>query len=245
MVLILLRAVFGILLFAAAEDALAAAGGALVTGDLRPAYHTAVLVVLGLANAIVWAPLAGAWVSQPITSTFTDGHFVERPNSLMRALRWACARGWRRLAVALAFLHGVIRPDEPASFMLGMRQARPGSRLERIFALEVYRFHNIQHCVEARDVLKRHGIDPGPHPLAEVNLALASTVQPERPPAKVLPVPKSDTPLTRRRNRRIRLFAAAESDPATAPREHVAGRAPTDSVPGLPTGEPGSMANPT
>ena len=71
----------------------------------------------------------------------------------------------------------------PSAFVIGLKNARPGSWLEKVFAREVFRFHNTQHCIQAYLALKRHGIDPRPHPNQEINVALLSLDRPDRPEA--------------------------------------------------------------
>jgi hypothetical protein len=76
-----------------------------------------------------------------------------------------------------------------------------------VFALEVFRFDNFQHCMLAFQVLERHGIDPRPHQNPEVNIILASLDRPVRPEAEVLPIPEAPPPPPLKRDRRIKLFA--------------------------------------
>jgi hypothetical protein len=68
----------------------------------------------------------------------------------------------------------VRHPWRPAPFVIGMKNARPGSWLEHVYAREVYRFTNVDNCVRAYQVLRRHGRTPGPHARDEVNRLTAA-----------------------------------------------------------------------
>jgi hypothetical protein len=93
-----------------------------------------------------------------------------------------------------------------------MKNSRPGTWLEQIFALEVFRFSNIKHSVEAYWSLKARGLDPRPHAVGEVNLILATLEMPEKPAARILPIPATAPSPTPRRDARIRLFAGADGN---------------------------------
>jgi hypothetical protein len=165
-----------------------------------------VCVGLAVLNALVWAPYLGAKVSGPLTHTITESTYVERTNWILRILRWLEARRWRRATLFFAFWEGVRHPSWPGAFVIGMRNARPGSWLEKVFAREVFRFNNTQHCVQAYLVLKRHGLDPRPHPNQEINIVLLSLDRPPRPEAEVVEVPVADKAPPLKRNPQIRLF---------------------------------------
>jgi len=127
----------------------------------------------------------------------------------MRRVRWVEARGWRRLTVCLCFLEGVHHPDQPAAFLMGLHNARPGSWLERVFAWEVFRFDNAQHCLEALRVLRRHGVNPRLHRNPEIARALLALDREIRPESGMLPLPSAENPASLKRNPGIRLFGGA------------------------------------
>ena len=52
----------------------------------------------------------------------------------------------------LAFIEGVLRPNLPAAFVIGMNNARPCSWTERVFAGAVWSFNHVGNCVRAHDV---------------------------------------------------------------------------------------------
>lgn len=185
------------------------------TGDLANAFWLSVCVILALANGAVWAPWIGARIAGPITGTLTNGTYADRKNHLLRLLRWLDDRRHRRWALVVGFLEGIHHPELPAAFVVGLMNARAGSWLEQVFAREVFRFDNIQHCLQAYAVLKRHGIDPRPHRNPEVNLALISAERQVRPEPDRLAVPPAPEPPPLERNPQIRLF---ETNPDPDPR---------------------------
>ena len=77
----------------------------------------------------------------------------------------------------------------------------------------MFRFSNTQNCVQAYLVLKRHGIDPRPHPAQEVNVMLMSMERPPRPEPAVLDVPPAPEPEPLKRNVSTRLFKTAPNQP--------------------------------
>ena len=171
-----------------------------------------------MLNAMVWAPYFGSKLSGPITGTITKSTYVERFNYLLRLIRWLDARGFRVATRWLCFVEGVRHPSQPTQFGIGLINARPGSWLEKVFALEVFRFHNIQNCVQAYRVLRQHGIDPRPHVNHEVNIVLMSLEREVRPDPEVLALPKAENPARPLRNAQIKLFDGAPN-PETAARE--------------------------
>lgn len=224
--LVLLRIVFGLALLHELVEGARRAPDTGEAGDLTGAAYLAVCVVLGILNALVWAPYLGAKVAGPLTGMFTGGEYVERTNWVMRLVRRCDARGWRRLTVALSFWEAVRHPSAPAPYVTGFNNARPGSWLEKVFAREVFRFNNTQNCVEAYLALKRHGITPRPHPSQEVNMVLLSLERPPRPEAEKVSVPSAPPPPALQRNPRIRLFTTPGAGPAKAgdPEPAVEGR---------------------
>jgi hypothetical protein len=208
--LIILRILFGVALAWDFQKVVENADAAPMTGDLTNAFYLAVGVLLAIANAVVWAPYFGERISDPITGTITRSTYVGRRHYLLDLLRWADAKGYRRCAIVLCFMEGVLRPDWPTAFVVALKNARPGSWLEKVFALEVFRFDNAQNCMLAYRALQGHGIDPRPHHNAEINLLFVSLEREVRPePTKLAVPPAPDLPRPRR-NRRIKLFEGAD-----------------------------------
>lgn len=174
------------------------------SGDLTNAFWLAYCVVVGIFAAITWAPVLGSRIADPLTGILTDSTYVERPNGLMRLIRWLESRSSRFLVRWLCVVEGIRHPWLPAQFITGLNHARPGSWLELAFAREVYRFNNVQHCMQAFRVLRRRGKKPHPHPNTEINLVLMSLEKAAKPDTPVLPVPASSAPPLKR-NLRIKL----------------------------------------
>jgi hypothetical protein len=188
------------------------------TGDLANAGYLAICVALGIANAVVWAPYFGAKISEPLTDPITTGTYLDEKNRFLQLIRWFEARGHRRWTLFFCFLEGVRRPWMPTPFVIGLKNSKPGTWLEKVFAREVYRFNNTQNCVVAYEALQRHGLRPDPHPNPEVDLALLALHKPVRPESPPVPVPPAPPTPPLARNPRIQLFEAEESGPAkTAP----------------------------
>lgn len=175
-------------------------------GDLSNAFYTAICVVLAIANAVVWAPYIGNKLSDPLTSTVVESTFVERVNYLMKLAQWFSKKRRRRTVLLLSFVEGIRNPWSPVPFLMGMRHARPGTWLEKVFAREVYRFGNIQNCVRAFQILKEHGCVPATHDNPEVNMAIMAMERQAPREVPAVKLPPSVPPPRLRRNRRIALF---------------------------------------
>lgn len=163
-------------------------------GDLMNAFYLAIAVILGIGCGCVWAPFFGEKLSNPITGAVTESTYVERKNYVLRFIHWFESRGFRKLTVFLCFIEGVRRPWLPTAFVIGMRHSRPGSWLEKVFAMEVYKFDNTQNCVKARAVLEGHGVDPGAHFNPEVNLTIMSLRKSACPDRAPLALPLAPPP---------------------------------------------------
>ena len=171
-----------------------------------------------LAASVTWAPLLGSQIAAPVTGMLNDGSVIEFTNPMLRAIRWCDRRGMRFLTRMLCFVEGVRYPRRPAHFVIGMRNSRPGSWLEKVFAREVYKFSNVANASKARDILRlRHDDDPGPHERVEVNLALLSDQRAERSEPAVLELPPAPPPPPLKRKPGIRLFEGADAPPASEP----------------------------
>lgn len=207
--LFLLRALFGFALFAVFARMLQVAGPDPQTDGVSDAGYLALAVVLGIANAVVWAPWVGSLMADPLTGAFTTGHPGESRNPVLQLAHRVALRGWRRTALFFAFLEGVRNPDLPGAFVLGLNQARPGSWLEKVFAREVWRFDHAENCLRAWRILKARGRVPGLHRQAEVNLLILTADREPRPEPAVLTPVTAPPPAPPTRNPRIRLFTGA------------------------------------
>lgn len=207
--LAILRILFGFALFALLGKAVEVAGPTAQTEGTTDAGYLAVAVFLAIANAVVWAPWVGRLMADPMTGAFTSGSPADFKNPVLQFAHKLALRRWRRMAVCFAFLDGIRHPDLPGAFVLGMNQARPGTWLEKVFAREVWRFENAEHCLRAWKILQRHGVEPDMHPKAEVHLLLLAQRREVPPPPGILTVPPAPPPPRPIRNPGIRIFERA------------------------------------
>ena len=214
--LALLRIIFGLALVYTVTRARSSGATATESLDMTASGWLSVSVLLGIANAAVWASLIGAKLSDPLTDAITSGSFSERNNWTLKLVYWFQERRWRRLTLVACFLEGIHRPNMPTAFVIGLNHAREGSWLEKVFAREVFRFDNAQNCLRAYRVLQRHHLEPGIHARSEVNLLVHSLNRSVAPPPEILPVPAAPPTEPIRRNPAIQLFesAGAAADPA-------------------------------
>ena len=201
--LILLRIIFGALMYYAFKEAQMNARLNPMSGDLSNAYWVAVVVILALCNAFVWAPYFGEKLADPLTGATVDAEYKESKNWLLKIIRKCEKNGLRGLAAMLCFIEGVRRPYLPTAFVIGMNTARKGSWLEKVYAKEVFKFSNAQHCLTAYNVLKTHGIDPRPHATPGVNLVLISSEHEVKPTPPSMGVPEAPPPPKLERDPRI------------------------------------------
>jgi hypothetical protein len=174
-----------------------------LSGDLSNAYWLAVVVILGIANAAVWAPYFGEKLADPLTGATVNAEYKEPKNYLLKLIRWSERRGHRSLVTFLCFLEGVRTPNLPTAFVIGMNNARPGTWLEKVYAKEVFKFNNTQHSLKAYEILKRRGIDPRPHGSPAVNLAIVSAEHEVKEPPPPMNVPPAAPPPKLGRDKRI------------------------------------------
>jgi hypothetical protein len=206
MQLVILRILFGGAFLFVIREAVANAGAAPDTGDGANAVLLALALLIGLANAAVWAPFFGSKLSAPLTLTFTEGSPCAYRTRLLNLARHSEQRGRRRIAVWLCLLETLCRPNQPAAYLIGQKNAQPGSWFERYCALRVFRFDNAAHSIEAYRTLRKHGMDPRPHRNPEINAILLSLERkPSVTPHPIAVIPQS-VPLRLRRDPRIRLF---------------------------------------
>ena len=160
-----------------------------------------------------WTPYITEGLCGNLADTLTDGP-VEDPGRPLRRLRdWAQKNRHRRLLVSVCVLEAIFHPHLPTGYLIGMRNARPGSWLEKMFAREVFRFDHTQNCLAAKEVLRRHGLNPGRHWSEEINLGILAGRKRNRPAPPPMVLPQVPHKLNSRRNPNIRLFKGAESAP--------------------------------
>jgi hypothetical protein len=182
--------------------------------DMTGPVYLIVAVVLGIACACVWAPYLGSKVADPLTGGLVQSQHIERSRLVLKLIHWAEHRRMRRLAVLFCFIEGVRYPWLPSAFVLGLKNARPGSWLEKVFAREVYRFNNTQNCLLASKALQRHGIQMPMHEHPEINIALNALDREPRPEPSILAIPPADPPPPPKRNFRIELGVSNGPKPA-------------------------------
>lgn len=184
------------------------------SGDLTNAFWLSFCVIMAIGAAFCWAPLfVGRLMANSLTSPLTSGHYQEPHHRLLGLIRWCENRRFRRAVCGLCFLEGVRRPWQPVPFVIGVRNARPGSWLEKVFAEEVYRSYHTAECIKAREILRRHGVEPPPHAVGSVRLILDSLDRETAPDKPPLPVPAA-VPPSLQRNPRVTLFG---DQPPTSP----------------------------
>jgi hypothetical protein len=201
--LILLRIIFGALMYWAFKEARMNAQINPMYGDLSNAFWVAVVVILGIANAVVWAPYFGEKIADPLTGGTINAEYKEPTNFALKLIRKCEKHGMKRLVTFLCFIEGVRRPYLPTAFVIGMNNARSGSWLEKVYAKEVFKFNNAQNCMSAFKILKSHGIDPRPHAMPGVNLLLYSTEHEVKATPPPMDVPEAPPPPKLERNERI------------------------------------------
>jgi hypothetical protein len=201
--LVVLRIIFGAIMYWAYKQARLNAQLNPMAGDLSNAYWTAFMVFGAIANAMVWAPYFGEKVADPLTGGTINSEYRESSSFLLRLIRAAQRCGLRDVVCWLCFLEGVRAPYLPTAFVIGMQAAREGSWFEKIYAREVFKFNNAQNCLAAFKILKSHGIDPRPHAMPGVNLLLISSEHEVKHSPAALDVPESAPPPKIERNPRI------------------------------------------
>lgn len=241
--LALLRILFGFALFSVFSKAVQTAGPLPVpeTEGTTDAGFVALAVGIGILNAIVWAPFIGHLLADPLTGAFTTGHPADFRNTLVQFVNKLAARRWRRTALFFAFFEGIRHPDLPAAFVLGLRESRPGSWLEKVFAREVWRFDNAENCLRAWRILSQRGVALGVHRRPEVNLLILSVQREKSPTPQALNLVAAPPPPPPPRNEKIQLFSGAPG-----PMPEAAAPPPPDpsSLPTPPSPPPPTTAEP-
>lgn len=132
-------------------------------------FSMAVLLVLGLLNAIVWTPYIGAKIADPISGMFTRSSFSWNRSKIYKYILKLESRNKYKTAAWVAYFYGFRRPNEPEIFYSGMRNAMPDSYLQKYFAQRVYHFLNARRCLEAYSILKSLGWEPARHREQSIN----------------------------------------------------------------------------
>jgi hypothetical protein len=177
--------------------------------DLNLLFLAAYALGGGLIVGLFWVPVVGERLSEPLTSCYTEETSLPQvSHSLVRLIHRFQGQGHHRLALLLCFLEGMRQPDLPHPPLLALRSVRPGSLLERWFAREVYRYHNVQNCLHAyRLLVERHGRTPPPHPDLEVRLALLQSQREPNPvPTTTFALKPDAGRVELKRNPDIKLF---------------------------------------
>jgi len=174
-------------------------------GDLGNAFWVATVVILAMANGIVWAPYFANKISDPLTGGTIDAEYKGDAGLIMRAIRWFDKRQKHEVVRWLCFIEGIRKPWLPAAFAIGLANTGPGSWLEKVYATEVFKFNNATNCLKAYEALKRHGIDPRPHHNPGVNLVLISQDHEIKATPATVEVPTAPPPPKLERDERINL----------------------------------------
>jgi hypothetical protein len=181
--------------------------GTHISGDLTQAFYMGIVLVLAILMAAVWAPYLGEKIANPITGEMTCGSYSLHRRWLPRMIQWFDTHRWKRMALICCILEGLDNPDFQVPFITGLRQTRPGSWWEKVFALEVFRFSNAQNSLKAADILRdRHQIVLNEHDQASIMMALRKRERIAAPPRTPKPLPKAPLTEKPKRNQRIRLF---------------------------------------
>lgn len=214
-------------------------------GDTTGAYYLGVSLILAILTGIVWAPAVGAMIVAPIDATLNTGSFIVEEHRSLRLVYWMLKKKRRGLAVFFCMIEALNHPDWPSAYIIGMKNAKPGSWCERMFAREVWRFDNMQNALAAHEILRRHGVKPPPHSNAQVMWQLSLSEMKEAPPRPPMPLPAAPEPAPLKRNPNIRLFedadkhlpaAAPDTTPEPAPKRVI--KPPTLPLPKMPVASP-------
>ncbi len=204
--LLILRIIFTGLFFYCVVQARDNAENNLVAGDMTNAFWVGAGVIVAIVCAATWAPYIGGKVADPMAGGMVNSEPIERPKRLLRIIRWLDAKERSPgLIRFLCFIEGVRVPWLPTAFKIGLRHAKPGSWLEKVYAREVFRFNNVESCMRAFEVLQRHGIDPRPHNNPDVNTALMSLDRGAAPDPSLMHVAPAPPPPPLKRNERIKI----------------------------------------
>jgi hypothetical protein len=131
-------------------------------------------LIFGFMIIFTWTPLLGEIVCRPITQAIEGDPDVEEMTFLLFIANALLKRKQRRLGVLFCFWEAMIHPGWPTPFYAAMKHSKPDSWQELWFAERVWTGRNAHFCLEARQTLERHGVDPGKHREPEIARLLAS-----------------------------------------------------------------------
>ncbi|MEW6160111.1 MAG: hypothetical protein AB1813_21990 [Verrucomicrobiota bacterium] len=178
--------------------------------------YSGALILLLVLNFLVWKKDSSHPTPMPERSDLNEPSHIlpaRTHNRLVGRLHAWERLGWKRRVLWLSVIEILRHSDLPMGYLFAMRCARQGSWLERCLARRLFRFPHLQIVLEARAVLNRHGVDPGPHPDREVNRVLLSLNRtPSTTPAPVA-VPQKTPSAPPKRNPQIKLCATPPSPP--------------------------------
>jgi hypothetical protein len=180
-----------------------------MSGDLDSAFWLACTVVCAVFSAIVWAPFLGEQMADPITGGMTNSEYREPKQWTLALIRHCERHDMKKAACYLCFLQGVRRPWLPSAFLIGLRNAEPGSWFEKVFAREVYRFNNVENTIRAYKILLAHGVEPAPHKNPGVNVILSKLEASDTPDPEMIAMRRGGTPAVKR-NRKIQIGVEEE-----------------------------------
>jgi hypothetical protein len=170
------------------------------------------LTVTGLVLAVLWAPVIGEKLSDPLTGTFLKDTGVVPNNLLTRWILKCQAKGLHRAALVICLWEGLRKPHALHPLLLGIQSVAPGSRLERLFAWEIYQHNHVAHCIRARDILRdRHHVQVPPHQDSHVEHILRFQQDKPETAIKTIDLSPGTPPPKVQRNPNIQLF-----DPGSA-----------------------------
>jgi hypothetical protein len=182
--------------------------------DVSLIKEMALLVLLGIPTSIVWTPWLADRLCGPLMGVITDSTYEDPVDTVGKLLFWADVNGHHKTAVLMALLKRLEGKDSRV-YRIGLRNSREGSILQKYFAIGLFTCSNAQYCVEALDVLKRHGLPANLlHHAPEVRDILRHTRKRKLIDHAPLPVPENEAPLQLARNPQIKLFKKAGERPA-------------------------------
>lgn len=131
-------------------------------------------LIFGFMIIFTWTPWLGELVCRPITQAIEGDPDVEEMTLLLFIANALLKRKQRRMGVLFCFWEALIHPGWPTPSYAAMKHSKRGSWQERWFAERVWSGRNAHFCLEARQTLERHGVDPGKHRESEIARLLAS-----------------------------------------------------------------------
>lgn len=163
------------------------------------------LMLLGIANAVLWTPVIGRAIAEPVAGNFTRSSPSWERSRIYKTIMRLERQKRHLMASWVAWFTGIFKPMEPEVFYVGLQNARPGSYLQRHFARKVYGFMNARRCLEAFSILKSLGCEPPKHREQSINSIILAFDKPGSNPVEKVFVPNLPPPTELVRNPRISL----------------------------------------